>query len=417
MAGMNRFGRIRVHELAKELGLTNQECLGLCADMGIDVKRHSSNVWEAQADRVRRRAEREGLVRPQQPTPDLDCARNLAVECEQRDRLAVGDASYTPREIVVDDLGGSFADAIDATLVTVEDGAIVTGTVVRVDRDEVLLDIGYKSKGVIPSRELSIRNDVDPSDVVSVGDSLEALVLTKEDKDGRLVLSKKRAQYERAWGDIERIKEEEGVVSGPVIEVARDGLIMDVGLRGFLPASQIELTPVRDLWSYLGRVLEAKVIGLDPNRSNVVLSRQALLAETQREQREDSLATAHHPPWPPGPPSRAARAAPGVTADQSQALVDALLFARQRQHILDKWDAVLKHVAPRRGKEALAAIAERTGLGRENLQLVRRVRNQLAHNEAGQVSEADLHRALGIASETLGRLEPQDAQSPGVDGV
>ncbi|HEY8545311.1 MAG TPA: S1 RNA-binding domain-containing protein, partial [Acidimicrobiales bacterium] len=118
-----------------------------------------------------------------------------------------GSDDYTPREIAVDDLGGSFADAIDATLVTVEDGAIVTGTVVRVDRDEVLLDIGYKSEGVIPSRELSIRNDVDPSEVVSLGEQLEALVLTKEDKDGRLVLSKKRAQYERAWGDIERIKE------------------------------------------------------------------------------------------------------------------------------------------------------------------------------------------------------------------
>ena len=115
-----------------------------------------------------------------------------------------------PRQIVDDDLTGSFADAVDATLVSVEDGAMVTGTVVRADRDEVLLDIGYKSEGVIPSRELSIRNDVDPNEVVKVGDQVEALVLTKEDKDGRLVLSKKRAQYERAWGDIERVKEEDG---------------------------------------------------------------------------------------------------------------------------------------------------------------------------------------------------------------
>ncbi|MGH9112522.1 MAG: S1 RNA-binding domain-containing protein, partial [Acidimicrobiales bacterium] len=143
--------------------------------------------------------------------------------------------------MVDDDLGGSFADAIDATLVTVEDGALVTGTVVRIDRDEVLLDIGYKSEGVIPSRELSIRNDIDPNEVVSLGEEIEALVLTKEDKDGRLVLSKKRAQYERAWGDIERVKEEDGVVSGPVIEVVKGGLILDIGLRGFLPASLVEL--------------------------------------------------------------------------------------------------------------------------------------------------------------------------------
>ena len=201
-----------------------------------------------------------------------------------------GESGYTPRQIVDDDLSGSFADAVDATLVSVEDGAMVTGTVVRVDRDEVLLDIGYKSEGVIPSRELSIRNDVDPNEVVKVGDQVEALVLTKEDKDGRLVLSKKRAQYERAWGDIERVKEEDGVVSGPVIEVVKGGLILDIGLRGFLPASLVELRRVRDLQPYVGKSLEAKIIELDKNRNNVVLSRRAWLEETQREQREDFLA-------------------------------------------------------------------------------------------------------------------------------
>src|SRR5664279_5224972 len=86
-------------------------------------------------------------------------------------------------------------------------GDIVSGTIVKVDRDEVLLDIGYKTEGVIPSRELSIKHDVDPGEVVSVGDEVEALVLQKEDKEGRLILSKKRAQYERAWGTIEKIKE------------------------------------------------------------------------------------------------------------------------------------------------------------------------------------------------------------------
>ena len=99
----------------------------------------------------------------------------------------------------------------------------------------MLLDIGFKSEGVIPSRELSIRNDVDPHEIVTLGEELEALVLQKEDKDGRLILSKKRAQYERAWGTIEAIKEKDGIVSGPVIEVVKGGLILDIGLRGFLP--------------------------------------------------------------------------------------------------------------------------------------------------------------------------------------
>jgi small subunit ribosomal protein S1 len=200
------------------------------------------------------------------------------------------DGTYTPRQITADDLGGSFEDAIDGTLVSVEDGQLVEGTVVKVDRDEVLLDIGYKSEGVIPSRELSIRNDVDPNEIVTLGDKIEALVLTKEDKEGRLLLSKKRAQYERAWGDIERIKEEDGVVTGPVIEVVKGGLILDIGLRGFLPASLVELRRVRDLQPYVGKTIEAKIIELDKNRNNVVLSRRAWLEETQKEQREDFLA-------------------------------------------------------------------------------------------------------------------------------
>ena len=95
------------------------------------------------------------------------------------------------------------------------DGDIVEGTIVKVDRDEVLLDIGYKTEGVIPSRELSIKHDVDPHEVVTVGDHVEALVLQKEDKEGRLILSKKRAQYERAWGTIEKIKEKDGSSRAP----------------------------------------------------------------------------------------------------------------------------------------------------------------------------------------------------------
>ncbi len=200
------------------------------------------------------------------------------------------EGTYTPREIVANDLGTqSLDDAYAATMVEVDDGQLVEGTVVRVDRDEVLLDIGYKSEGVIPARELSIRNDVDPGEIVSLGEQLEALVLQKEDKDGRLVLSKKRAQYERAWGSIEEIKEADGVVEGSVIEVVKGGLIVDIGLRGFLPASLVELRRVRDLQPYMGQKLEAKIIELDKNRNNVVLSRRAWLEETQREQREEFL--------------------------------------------------------------------------------------------------------------------------------
>jgi small subunit ribosomal protein S1 len=191
----------------------------------------------------------------------------------------------------VNDIGSAedFLAAIDLTIKYFNDGDIVEGTIVKVDRDEVLLDIGYKTEGVIPSRELSIKHDVDPNEVVSVGDHVEALVLQKEDKEGRLILSKKRAQYERAWGTIEQKKENDEVVEGTVIEVVKGGLIIDIGLRGFLPASLVEMRRVRDLQPYVGKVLEAKIIELDKNRNNVVLSRRAWLEQTQSEVRSDFL--------------------------------------------------------------------------------------------------------------------------------
>ncbi|MDN5550248.1 MAG: 30S ribosomal protein S1, partial [Brevibacterium sp.] len=201
--------------------------------------------------------------------------------------------SVQPKQVAVNDIGTAedFLAAVDETIKYFNDGDIVEGTVVKVDRDEVLVDIGYKTEGVVLSRELSIKHDVDPGEVVEVGDEIEALVLQKEDKEGRLMLSKKRAQYERAWGDIEKIKEDDGVVTGTVIEVVKGGLIVDIGLRGFLPASLVEMRRVRDLAPYIGQQVEAKIIELDKNRNNVVLSRRAWLEQTQSAVRHDFLQT------------------------------------------------------------------------------------------------------------------------------
>ena len=199
----------------------------------------------------------------------------------------------TVPQVAINDIGSTedLIKEIDKTIKYFNDGDLVSGTVVKVDRDEVLLDIGYKTEGVILSRELSIKHDVDPDAEVKVGDEIEALVLQKEDKEGRLLLSKKRAQYERAWGDIEKVKQEDGVVNGTVIEVVKGGLIIDIGLRGFLPASLVEMRRVRDLQPYIGRQLETKIIELDKNRNNVVLSRRAFLEQTQSEVRTTFLST------------------------------------------------------------------------------------------------------------------------------
>ena len=194
-------------------------------------------------------------------------------------------------QVAINDIGDeqAFLEAVEQTIKVFNDGDLVSGQVVKIDHDEVLLDIGYKTEGVIPSRELSIKHDIDPSEVVELGSEVEALVLTKEDKEGRLILSKKRAQYERAWGDIEKVKENDGVVTGTVIEVVKGGLILDIGLRGFLPASLVEMRRVRDLAPYIGQQIEAKIIELDKNRNNVVLSRRAYLEETQSAVRSSFL--------------------------------------------------------------------------------------------------------------------------------
>src|SRR5437879_349717 len=205
-------------------------------------------------------------------------------EIDSRTDRSVAEEDLTPEELI---------QAIEQSLKDFKDGDLVAGTVVKVDRDEVLLDIGYKSEGVIPAKELSIRQDVDPSEVVKVGDHIEALVLQKEDKEGRLILSKKRAQYERAWSRIEEIMRRGGTITGPVIEVVKGGLILDIGLRGFLPASLVELRRVRDLHPYVGQELECKIIELDRNRNNVVLSRRAFLEESQSEGRKKFLESLH----------------------------------------------------------------------------------------------------------------------------
>ncbi|HIU24152.1 30S ribosomal protein S1 [Olsenella sp. Marseille-QA0557] len=178
---------------------------------------------------------------------------------------------------------------IDGTITDFDEGDLVTGTVVKIERDEVLLDIGFKSEGVIPVRELSIRKDANPADIVAMGETIEALVLQKEDKDGRLILSKKRAEYERAWNRIEEMFNSGENVEGEVIEVVKGGLILDIGLRGFLPASLVDLRRVKDLNAYLGTRIEARVIEMDRNRNNVVLSRRVVLEEARKAERAEIL--------------------------------------------------------------------------------------------------------------------------------
>ncbi len=187
------------------------------------------------------------------------------------------------------EIDGKVVPNYAATMVSFEEGDVVKGHVVRIDKDEVLVDIGYKSEGVIPSHELSIRKSVNPADEVEIGEEVDALVLTKEDNEGRLVLSKKRARFEKAWRRIEAAAESGEPVEGNVIEVVKGGLILDLGVRGFLPASLVDIRRVHNLEEFTGQTLECKVIELNRSRNNVVLSRRAVLEEERKEVREQIL--------------------------------------------------------------------------------------------------------------------------------
>src|SRR4051812_43760231 len=187
------------------------------------------------------------------------------------------------------EIDGQIVPNYDATFAPFEEGDVVSGRVVRIDNDEVLVDIGYKSEGVIPSNELSIRKNVDPHDEVEMGEEVDALVLTKEDQDGRLIMSKKRARFEKAWRRIEAAAESGEPVEGTVIEVVKGGLIIDLGVRGFLPASLVDIRRVANLDEFLGQKIECKVIELNRSRNNVVLSRRAVLEEERKEQRQEIL--------------------------------------------------------------------------------------------------------------------------------
>src|SRR6059036_1802579 len=180
---------------------------------------------------------------------------------------------------------GELIPDYESTFPDINEGQVVHGTVVRVDKDEVLVDIGYKSEGVIPTAELSIRRSVNPSDEVAVGEEIDALVLTKEDAEGRLILSKKRARFELAWKAIEAAAESGEPVNGRVIEVVKGGLILDLGVRGFLPASLVDIRRVQDLDEFMGQELRCKVIELNRSRNNVVLSRRAVLEDERKEMR------------------------------------------------------------------------------------------------------------------------------------
>lgn len=195
----------------------------------------------------------------------------------------------TNENCMIENENGEMVPNYDLTMVNLNDGDLVKGKVVKIDKDEVLVDVGFKSEGVIPLNELSIRNNVKPEDILKVDDEIEIMVLQKEDQDGRLLLSKKRAEVEQNFDRIEKIYEKGETIEGEIIECVKGGLIVDIGLRGFLPASLIDVRKIKELESYIGEKCVCKIIEVDRNRNNVVLSRKVIIEDERREQRKEIL--------------------------------------------------------------------------------------------------------------------------------
>ena len=175
------------------------------------------------------------------------------------------------------------------TLNTPSQGEIVKGTVVQVNDDEVLVHVGGKSEGRIPRNELGLKANQSPSDVVSVGEEIDVYVLRVEDSEGTILLSKRRADQKRVWEELQEAYEKNEVIEAEVTERVKGGLLVDVGVRGFVPASHVDRNFVENLEQYVGQTFRMKIIELDRQKNNVVLSRKVVLDEEYEKAKAETF--------------------------------------------------------------------------------------------------------------------------------
>src|SRR5262247_1694173 len=171
-----------------------------------------------------------------------------------------------------------------STISEFEEGEVVRGRVVHVSPTEVLVDVGYKSEGAIPIEEFHRAGSLP-----KVGDDLDVYLEAKEDSEGLIVLSKEKADKIKVWDVITQAFDKGTPVEGRVVEVVKGGLAVDVGVKAFLPGSQVDLRPIKNLGSLVGQGIRAKVIKLNRRRGNVVLSRRTLLEEEREEKKKHTL--------------------------------------------------------------------------------------------------------------------------------
>jgi small subunit ribosomal protein S1 len=199
------------------------------------------------------------------PAPEVEAPAETRIDDEEYERLL---------------------DMYDVSFKNFAEGEVVRGVVLQVSDTEVIVDVGYKSEGIIPIDEFKDENG---QVAVKAGDTVDVLLEKTEDKEGYVVLSKEKAEKMKVWDDVERAYQERRVVTGRVIERVKGGLAVDIGVRAFLPGSQVDVRPVRNLDSLRGQELRMRVIKVNKKRGNIVLSRKAVLEEENAERKRDTL--------------------------------------------------------------------------------------------------------------------------------
>ena len=207
-------------------------------------------------------------------------------EAEKLDEAVYPSTDDLDRELDVQERSPEMVELYAQSLREIVEGEIVRGTVLEIKNDTVLIDIGYKSEGTIPLKEFQTLSGEFP---IKVGDAVDVYLDQKEDSDGLIVLSREKAEKIKVWDDIRRSYEKGEVITGTILGRTKGGLMVDIGVRAFLPGSQVDLRPVRDLDKLIGKSFPMKVIKLNQRRGNIVLSRRELLEEERRTLKDTTL--------------------------------------------------------------------------------------------------------------------------------
>ena len=207
-------------------------------------------------------------------------------EAEKLDRTVYPSTDDLDRELDVQERSPEMVELYAQSLREILEGDIVRGTVLEIRNDMVLIDIGYKSEGTIPLKEFQTLSG---EFTIKVGDTVDVYLDQKEDSDGLIVLSREKAEKIKIWDEIRRSYEKGEVINGTILARTKGGLMVDIGVRAFLPGSQVDLRPVRDLDKLIGKSFPMKVIKLNQRRGNIVLSRRELLEEERRTLKDKTL--------------------------------------------------------------------------------------------------------------------------------